>query len=656
MNGLLFAGLGQPKKEKAVKLQVFYRTAKIEREEIDEGNRIVELTFSSEMPLERYFGIEILEHKKGSVRLDRIKKAGNLLVQHNQADIVGVVEEAYISPDLKGKARVRFGKSARAEEIFQDVLDGIRTNVSVGYLVHKVVTEKTDEKPAIYRVVDWEPVEISLVSIPADISIGVGREFDTTVITREEKMMCEKCSLSPCACNTRKIDSVDIEKIKADTRGAEMSRVREILAVGEQHNCKELAEKAIRDGTSLEAFRQVVLESVYKAKPIDTLNPEIGMSKREIGEFSIVRAIRALMEPKTNPKEIAPFEMEASEAVARKIGKKSQGFFIPYDVGIRSRLSDMGLSRDSAQRIVESLISRDLERGTGASGGFLVATDLLVANFIELLRNAMMVRRLGAQVLGGLVGDVAIPRQTGGATAFWVAESGAPAESRQTFAQLGLTPKTCGAFTDISRKLILQSSIDVEAFVRADLATVIALAIDLAAINGTGVHNQPRGILNTTGIGDVPIAVNGGPPTYTHIVSLWRAIAVANAAVGNMAFLTNAIMIGRLLSTPKVAGHPVYIVEELPNAEGMTTMLGMRAGMSNQVPSNLVKGTSTDCSAIICGNWSDLIIAEWGTLDVLVDPYTGGAAGTVRVRVLQDVDIAIRNAASFAVIRDARDV
>jgi HK97 family phage major capsid protein len=299
---------------------------------------------------------------------------------------------------------------------------------------------------------------------------------------------------------------------------------------------------------------------------------------------------------------------------------------------------------------------RDLEKGTPTAGGYVVATELLVAEFIELLRNAMMVRKLGARILGGLVGDIAIPKQTGGATAYWVGESMAPTESQQSFGQLGLSPKTVGAYTDISRKLLLQSSIDVEAFVRQDLTTILALAIDLACIAGTGSSYQPTGILNTTGIGLVEIGQNGGAPTYEHIVKLWKEVAQNNALLGSLGFLTNAIMIAKLSRTPKVAGYPVFVIEDLPGQDGMTTMLGLPCAMSNQVPSNLVKGTSNDCSAIIFGNWADLIIAQWGAIDVLVDPYTGGAAGTVRVRVLQDIDIGIRHPESFAAIKDARDV
>jgi HK97 family phage major capsid protein len=261
---------------------------------------------------------------------------------------------------------------------------------------------------------------------------------------------------------------------------------------------------------------------------------------------------------------------------------------------------------------------------------------------------------MGAQMLTGLSGNIAIPRQTGGATAYWVAESGAPTESQQAFDQVAMSPKTVGAFTDISRKLLLQSSIDVESFVRSDLATVLALAIDSAAISGTGSSNQPTGILSTSGIGDVAGGTNGLAPTFAHIVELWSDIAAANADFGNTGVLTNSAVIGKLMTTLKTAAVAGYVVEGFPSADGMTSVAGLRGGVSNQVPSNLTKGSSSGvCSAIIAGNWNDLIIGQWGSLDLMVDPYTGSTSGTVRVVALQDVDVAVRHAVSFSAMKDA---
>jgi HK97 family phage major capsid protein len=629
------------KEEKTFRLPVQTRTYQIRQSDIDRERRTVALSFSSEEPVERWYGMEILDHSEGAVDLSRLKKIGALLINHDPRDQVGVIEDVYLDQaDRKGRAIVRFGRSAKAEEVFQDVLDGIRKNVSVGYLVKEMKFEKHENGKDYYRVTRWVPIEISLVSIPADATVGIGRNLETEVrVIKEETLnLVKEEKREETRQDNKKIEErrVKMEEIRKEVLEQEQKRVAEILAIGEAHNCLDLAKKAIAEGRSVDEFKGIVLETVYKARKQEVIDPRIGMSEKEARQFSIVRAINALANHNWN---LAPFEKEASDAVAKRIGKEPHGFYIPYDV------------------MTTPLVSRrDLEKGTPSAGGYTVATELLAAEFIELLRNAMMVRKLGARILSGLVGDIAIPKQTGGATAYWVGESMAPTESQQTFGQLGLSPKTVGAYTDISRKLLLQSSIDVEAFVRQDLTTILALAIDFACINGTGSSYQPTGILNTTGIGLVEIDVNGGAPTYEHIVKLWKEVAQDNALVGSLGFLTNAIMIAKLSRTPKVPGYPVFVIEDLPGQDGMTTMLGLPCAMSNQVPSNLVKGTSNDCSAIIFGNWADLIIAQWGAIDVMVDPYTGGAAGTVRVRVLQDIDIGIRHPESFAAIKDARDV
>jgi HK97 family phage major capsid protein len=358
---------------------------------------------------------------------------------------------------------------------------------------------------------------------------------------------------------------------------------------------------------------------------------DVGLNEKEVRQFSFIRAINALANPSDRKaQEAAAFEFECSRAVAEVMKKSAQGIMVPVEV-----------------------LRRDMVVGTDASGGYMVATDLLAANFIELLRSKMMTRALGAITLGGLVGDVAIPKQTGGATAYWVAESGAPTESTPVLAQLALTPKTCGAFTDISRKLLKQSSIDAEAFVRSDLAACLALALDAAGIAGTGASNQPRGILSTTGIGDVACGdPDGAAPVWGDIIGLETEVAVDNADVGALAYLTNAKARGKLKQVEKSANTGLFVWEN-GIEPGFGLMNGYRAAASNQVPSDLTKGGGSALSAIIFGNWADLIYGLWGTVDITVDPYTNSTSGTVRVVALQDADVGVRHAESFAAAQDA---
>lgn len=603
------------------------RSLQFERSTINEEARTVVLAFASETPVERWWGIEILDCNASAMRQGRLRAGANLLCDHNQRDVVGVIESVEIGTDKVARAVVRFGKSARAEEVWQDVKDGIRRNVSVGYLIHRAVLAEERDGLETYRVTDWEPYEISLVSVPADASVGVGRSLATSA---QATPVATSTTPSPTEENRAMTTEATTAAAPAaapaqPAQAAQRNHAVEIAALGKTvAGGAELAMSAIQRGITVEAFqRELIDHMASKPKP----TADIGMTDKEVRSFSIVRALHALANPLDQAAQrAAAFEFEASAAAAQKLGKQARGIMLPHDV----------------------LRASDLVKGTANKGGNLVATELLSGSFIDMLRNAMVLDSMGVVTLTGLVGDIAIPKQTGAATAYWVAEDGAPTASGQTVGQVPMSPKTVGAYTDISRKLLLQSSIDVEGMVQSDLARVLGLAIQQAAINGSGTSNQPKGILgghvvNPTILG----GTNGAAPTWEHIVGLETAVSVANADVGTLAYLTNAKVRGKLKTTSKVSGQNGFIWEN-----GDTPLNGYRAAVTNAVPSNITKGTATNCSAAIFGNWADLVIGMWGSLDLTVDTITLGTSGAVRVIALQDVDIAVRNAESFATFAD----
>lgn len=377
-------------------------------------------------------------------------------------------------------------------------------------------------------------------------------------------------------------------------------------------------------------------------------DPLLGMSAGDVQRYSFVRAIRAAA---NNDWRGAELERDASLATAKALGMNPRSFFVPPDVmvnrGLRRALTPYGWQYGPID------LRADMAKTPATAGGNLISTDLLSASFIELLRNRMILQRAGATMLGDLVGDVAIPKQTGGATAYWIgAKTNITAESSATIGQVTLSPKTVGAYTDIDRKLIKQSSIDVENFVRGDLATVAALAIDQAGLHGTGLNNQPTGVAATNGIGMVYAGgaadnlanANGAAPVWADVVNLESEVAADNADIGTLAYITNTRMRGKLKQAVKVAGTSAdFLWDREPNP-----LNGYMAHVTNQVKSNLSKGTANDLSAMFFGNWADLIIGMWGALDVYVDTTTLSLQGGVRVIVLQDVDIAVRHAESFA--------
>lgn len=447
----------------------------------------------------------------------------------------------------------------------------------------------------------------------------------------------------------------DIRVIATQAATAERERANAIRAMGHAHSLADEATAAINEGTTVDAFRALVLQKLEergKIKP--AITPELGLSERETQQFSITRLMMALLEP--NDKAIqraAAFEIECS-VQARKLrpiddnslhaSHRHVGFTVPIDVLKGS------IAREAkvAEAVRAMLAQRDLLVGTATAGGNLVATDLLAGSFIDLLRNRMVLAQLGATVLDGLTGNVAIPSQTSGASTYWVSENNPVTESQAAFGQVTLTPKTVGMFTDFSRKTLLQATPAIEALVRADLANGIAVEIDRVGLAGSGTGAEPRGVINTAGIGAVAGGTNGAAPTYTNMVQLEEAVSIANADVSTMAYVTNAKMRAQLKLTQIFSGTngaPVWTGNEVN---------GYRAAVTNSVPSNLTKGTSSGiCSAIAFGNWADLLMGFWSGLDLIMDPYTNSTMGGRRIVALQDCDVAARRAASFAAMLDA---
>lgn len=620
------------------------RSLLVERQAIDEAARTATLAFASETAYERYWGIEILDCTSTAMRQGRLRSGANLLCDHDSRDVVGVVESVEIGADRVGRAVVRFGKSARAEEVWQDVRDGIRRNVSVGYMIHKAQLVETKDGLETYRVTDWEPFEVSLVSVPADASVGVGRSADQSPqqkdLTLQVTVWSTDAPAEEAADDAAKTDStatkseaslshaslpssqektmLQIETPEVRNHAAEITKVAATIPGG-----AEMAMSAIQRGLTVEQFQREALEKLAAA-PIPT--SDIGLTKKEAQRFSILKIARHLADPTSATANEAAFERACSDAVATRMGKSAKGFFMPSDVQ-----------------------KRDMVVGTPTAGGNLVATDLLSGSFIDMLRNAMVLDRLGTRMLTGLVGNIAIPKQTGGATIYWVAENTAPTESQQTVGQVLMSPKTAGGFTDISRSLINQSSIDVENFVMNDLAINLGLGIQQAAISGSGASNQPSGLLTRITPGVIG-GTNGLAPTWQHIIDLETAITTANADVANMAYLVNAKVRGKLKSTQKFSGTNGMPVWD----SGNNPLNGYNAAVTNAVPSNLTKGTSSGvCSAILFGNFSDLMIGMWGTTELMRDPYANSTSGGIRMIALQDVDVNVRNVESFATMVDA---
>lgn len=349
------------------------------------------------------------------------------------------------------------------------------------------------------------------------------------------------------------------------------------------------------------------------------------LNEGRYGHYSLRKALLNAADHTVN----ATFENEVSFAVAKHLGLPGpRGFYFP------SRMS---------------FGSRALSTTAGA-GGNLVFTE--PGTFIDLLRNFMACGKLGATILSGLRGPLSFPRQITGGSLTWTAETPGSdvTDVDATFDSVSASPKTGQSSTAYSRQLLQESSVDVEALVRNDLLKIAAQGIDRAAIQGTGTL-QPLGITKISGIGDVPIGTDGGYPTYGFLVDLTSKLYQANIFLNKPGFLTTPGVRGYLKKTPRVSTYPETIWRD-----NEQTLLGVPAEVSNNVPSTLTKGTKSDCHAIILGNWSDLMICEWGVVEILVDPYRLKKQGVIEVTSFVMVDVAVRYPTAFAAILDARIV
>ena len=582
--------------ERKGNVEITHRAMELSAKAVDEESRRVKMAVSSEEPVQRSFGMEVLEHSEEAIDLSFLNSGrAPLLLDHDPERQIGVVE----SVDLDGSARrlratVRFGKGALAREAFDDVVDGIKANVSIGYAINKLERKDKDT----YVAKSWRPVEASLVSIPADASVGVGRSGSASsqpVIKTDFKEI-------PMS------ESIDIAAVEADARKAAQKNAAQIVELGARHNKSDLAQRAISEGKSIEEFRGELLEVIGSDRSLES--QEIGLNKKEAQRFSLVRAVHAMANPTDRrAQEAAAFEFECSRAAADQYGKSAQGIMLPADV-LRNWTRDLN-SADEAE---------------------LFTDDFRGGEFIDVLRNASSVMQAGARMLGGLSGDVKIPKKTSAASAGWIAtEGGASSESEMVVGQVSMTPKTLGAHTDVTRQLLIQSSMDVEAMMRDDLAQAIATAIDLAGLEGSGSSGQPTGILNTSGVNTVT-AFAAANPTFAEVVTLETAVAEDNALTGNLAYILPASMYGALKTTEKASGTAQFV------AEPGGTINGYRSIVSNQ------------CTAgnLYFGNFADLLVGMFGGLDIVVDPYTNSTSGTVRVVALQSMDVAVRHAVSFA--------
>lgn len=652
------------------------RSVSIDRSAVDEKKRTVDLAFSSETPVVRWWGIEILSHDPGAMNMSRMENGAAFLLNHSTDRQIGVVETCSCDEDKKGRSTVRFSKSSLGQEILQDVMDGIRRLVSVGYMIDEDPTEMKPEDMSeelknlalkeqlpVYRINAWTPYEVSMVPIPADMNVGVGRSGDrdppsvnihisgsvtdpdalaraiteglkgktgkkeeaantepasTTADTRPPAPKIEVGEKGNAMGEEAKVDVQEQARLTAaavaDGVEKEAKRRDDIWSLSARHGIPTFErDKALADGTSIESFRGKVLERIGPGKNLDTPIGEVGLTGAEVRKYSFLKAVRASMSKDWRG---AEFERECSMEIAKKVGSEPRSFFLPYDIM-------------TARRTAEEIrgLSRALNVTTAAEGGYLKGTQHMAGSFIELLRARLVAAQAGVGIMSGLVGNIDIPKQTGATTAYWVGEGVDITEGAPTFGQVTLSPKSIGAYVDITRRLLLQSAPAADGLVMADITRVLGLGIDKAVFHGAGTA-EPTGIDITPNIG----AFTGATFSRTLAISALTDVMNANADKAGMAWVTNPTGWGILkIREQGTAGYPIFLCDD------QDRMLGFPVLTSTQIES----------ANMFFGDFSQAIIGEWGVLDINVDDKSLSKSGGIRIVGFQSIDVAVRNAGAF---------
>ena len=589
-------------------VQTQYRTGSVRMMD-EEHDRRVMMSISSTNPVEREFGYEVLEHNAGSVDMEFMSSGkAPLLLDHDARQQIGVVERAYMDDD-KLRAQVRFSKSAMAEEVYRDVVDGIRGNVSIGYQIQGMTKEENTykDKP-LYRVNQFKPLEVSMVSIPADSTVGVGRSKpdlsgnDNSAI--QEKTMSAEVVQEPV--NTRQ---------QEDQLKEYRNQASQILELGKRHDEYDLAFRALQEEKSLAEFQAMLLEK-KTSKPMDF---SVDATPKEKRNYSLVRAIRAA-DAKDWSK--AGLELEVSKELAKKQHRQPKGFFVP-DFGWQTRTVTTAAG------------------ATYGAGANIVPEDYRGDRFIDALIATSILGQVGATVLNGLQGNVAIPKISTSTAAAFIAEGGSVGNSEPDFAQVTMTPKLLANKVSVTRELMIQSDPSVEQLIRNNMVRIFAAKIDNVAIKGGG-SNEPTGILSTSGIGDVSSGGTSGNAnlTYGNVVDIMTEVSQDNALLGNLRWVTHPAVVGKLMQTLVAASTDSRMI--MPSPE---SMMGYPVVQTTQAP-------SSSPYSLLFGNFSDLYIGFFSALDVLVDPYGSAGTATTNLYFYQDMDIAVAHAESFAAAQD----
>ena len=496
-----------------------------------------------------------------------------LLVAHDSQDPAIGKVKDFQIGNGQLRANIEFGSSTRAKELLEDIKAKIINGVSVGY---RILEKELEGRNLVAR--SWELFEVSVVGIGADKNSGFYRS------QTKEKIMDTDNS---------------IETIKE-----ERSRCSEITEIGKRFKHEEDANQAIASGESLDSFRSKVLDKVQSVALATPFVKEVGDSKREYSMFS---AIQGLLNP-----QMRGYEFEVSQDQARKYGapKLANSILIPSDTRVITKAT---------------------------AGANTTATD--VGQVIDFVQQEAVYPKLGVTQFSGLSSSFMIPRGTNDVTTSFLALDGTTAitESTPTLSNTTLNPRSLASIVQVSHKFVVQSSVDAESWLKRLMARSIANKLDYAIFDGSGSSNQPDGILNVSGIGQVDY---GAAPTYAKILDTIALLPASNHKLQNCNWVINNADISVLASTVKVTGEPDFLLDL--DVDGTTGRVGYMAGFPVYVDKNI------SATEYLFGDFSNYALGFFGPMEMDVDDAYDFAKGNIAIRTIQDFDGSVLTNSGFA--------
>jgi hypothetical protein len=589
----------------------------------------------------------VLSHASGAIVGDWAKD-GIVIRDNHGGDTVARLTPAYIRNGKLGGDKLIWGSSERAKVLRADVESGVRRNISVegDWDDKDLLLEGEKDGVPMIRAARWTPLAAAIVDVPADPNVGVARSNAAAAIPQTEttKKDDKPAPDNPPQVIVRKKESTMTEQEIKDRDIARGKETADIIALGAHYNVpQEIVTRHVIECKPLAEFKDMVLREYAGKKTVEAPAPAGDKVQRGVTDtipadklykFSLMRAVvgmaRAMNPSLELPKVDDGLEREVSQEAVRLIRENPEGknytprgMCVPWDL-VRGGRSSFAREFNIA--------------GTGSN---VVAQNLRPELFIDYLRSKLILPELGVSVLTGLVGDVLIPKQSATASASWVDETTAGASGQLTVGQIKVTPHTLGAYTDISRQLLAQSTPSADMLVMNDLTESLARSLQLAAFHGTGAANQPVGLFTALSAGYqgydavTEATVNSsGSPTYAEVEAMIGAVEEANID-GDIKFAMR------------------------PKAFRYFKTLG-RVGTTGAVPAgseqngvkyvaDLVTKTTTSLTSkyAAAGRWDSMVLAMWGALDLTLDPYSLSTRGALRVVALQSADVGYRYLPAF---------